>query len=396
MGIADLYKLQQKASRTILGLMSGTSLDGLDIALCSFSGYGFETTVSLKHFITQPYSEEFKSQIRQVFSKRSVDLEQLTVLNAHIGRVHASLINKTLEEWGIDPVEVDLIASHGQTVYHAPASLHKIKEMPNATLQIGDGDHIAAGTGIITISDFRQKHLAAGGEGAPLAAYGDILLFSSKDENRMMLNIGGISNFSFLPAQNSKNQFISTDAGPGNTLMDLFVRLRFGKSYDDNASIARSGRCSQPLLTALSDHPFFNLDVPKTTGPELFNLEYLQQSQKESGTQNISDEDVLATLNRFTAESIARTIKLCMKTVEPFTIYASGGGISNPLLLENIKEALPGTTVKSTASLGIDPDAKEAVLFAALANECIAPKKISFKGRSKMPEVRMGKISLPD
>lgn len=396
MGITDLYKLQQKKVRTILGLMSGTSLDGLDIALCSFSGYGFDTQVSLKHFITQPYTENFKNQIRQAFSKKTVNLEHLTMLHAYIGRIHASLINDTLKKWGIESHEIDLIASHGQTIYHAPASLHQVKGLPDATLQMGDGDHIAVGTGIITISDFRQKHVAAGGEGAPLAAYGDILLFSSKDENRVLLNIGGISNFSFLPAQNSKNQFISTDAGPGNTLMDAFVRLCFGKNYDDNAAIARSGRCNLPLLTALSAHPFFNLDVPKTTGPELFNLEYLQQARQESGTQHIPDEDVLATLNRFTAESIAKTIRQCMTSAEPFTIYASGGGTKNPLLLENIKEVLPGTTVKSTASLGIDPSAKEAVLFAALANECIAPEKFNFRSSSKMPDVRMGKISLPD
>lgn len=175
--IEKLYKIAKKDSRFIIGLMSGTSLDGLDIALCKISNSGKSTVVSLENFITMDYDDEFRTHIRGIFAKRSIDQQLLSGLNAYIGHVHAELINQALQKWGISKDAIDCIASHGQTVYHAPQSLTKDTAMPNSTLQIGDGDHIAVKTGIITISDFRQKHIAAGGEGAPLAAYGDYLLF---------------------------------------------------------------------------------------------------------------------------------------------------------------------------------------------------------------------------
>jgi len=392
--ISRLDQVQKKPCRLILGLMSGTSLDGLDIALCSFEGYGMDTCVSLKQFKTQSYAKDFKDRIRAVFSKRTVDLEQLTILNALIGRKHAQLINQTLSEWGVRSDEVDLIASHGQTIYHAPAHLHKISGMPNATFQIGDADHIAVITGIITVSDFRQKHIAAGGEGAPLAAYGDRLLFSSKQENRVLLNIGGIANFSFIPVKNLEKDFISTDAGPGNTLMDAFARHQFNIAYDKDSAIGRSGRVNSKLLKALLDHPFFSSPLPRTTGPELFNLEYLFQAQQKSATTELSNEDIMAVLNRFSAEAIAQTVQSAVNGAEKFSIYASGGGIHNQLLLENLKDKFPAVDIKSTDALGVKPDAKEAVLFAALANECIAPEGTVFSGKG-MPDIRMGKISFP-
>src|SRR5690606_29098773 len=158
----------------------------------------------------------------------------------------------------------DLIASHGQTIFHAPKHQHRKDGYPNATLQIGDGDHIAMKTGIITLSDFRQKHIAAGGEGAPLAVYGDYLIFSSATENRIMLNIGGIANFTFLPSAHLTG-FFSSDVGPGNTLMDQFIQLKYpGKYYDENAAIASSGKPNSDLLNALLDHPFYKAEFPKT------------------------------------------------------------------------------------------------------------------------------------
>ena len=167
--LSRLANLSQKESRLIIGLMSGTSLDGLDIALCKISGSGLNTKAEVLHFETADYDEEFKNDVRGVFSKKLVDLEKVTLLNARIGIIHASLINEFLRKHSISADEVDCIASHGQTIYHAPKHLHQLQNYPNATLQIGDADHIAVNTGIVTLSDFRQKHIAAGGEGAPLA-----------------------------------------------------------------------------------------------------------------------------------------------------------------------------------------------------------------------------------
>lgn len=396
-GINTLCEIAKKEKKIIIGLMSGTSLDGLDIALCEFSGFGFDTSVRVLNFVTKPFSEDFKARVRAIFSTRSVDLEQVCIMNDHVGRVHANLIREALEEWDVDSTIVDLIASHGQTIYHAPASLHKIEGMPDSTLQIGDGDHIAVGTGIITISDFRQKNIAAGGEGAPLAVYGDQLIFASKDENRVLLNIGGISNFTFLPTDDRKYRSFSTDVGPGNTIMDAYVRNYFpGKSYDEGAEIASSGTINKDLLRELLSDPFFDLPLPKSTGPELFHLEYLDRAIHNTNTVGISKVDIMATLNRFTAEAIAGALKVCTDGLDRTTVYTSGGGMHNPLIIKNLEEILPDIQVKAMDELGIHPDAKEAVLFALLANECLAKDVANTFDDKNVPQVRMGKISLPD
>lgn len=395
--LSRLFETANKEKRTIIGLMSGTSLDGLDIALCEFEGHGTETRIKLKEFVTMPYDETFKQEVKAIFSKREVDLERVCLLNAYIGRFHADLINKSLQQWGIAASDVDVIASHGQTIYHAPASLHGMAGMPDATLQIGDGDHIAMGTGIITLSDFRQKHVAAGGEGAPLAVYGDYLLFSKQEQNRIMLNIGGIANFTFLPGDLDTSRIFSTDVGPGNTMMDAYVQRHFpGTYYDADSAIALKGRYNQALVAALLYHPFFEQDFPKTTGPELFNLAYLAEAQRKSDTEHLSPEDVMASLNRFSAVGICGALTRSLGDAD-FEIFLSGGGMHNPLLIQNIKELLPGATVRNTAELGVSPDAKEAVLFATLANECLVGEPIHFgPGKRRVPSVLMGKISLPE
>lgn len=392
--ISNLARIASAPSRIILGLMSGTSLDGLDLALCEFRGSGLDTRVKVLHFTTASYSRDFKEQIKSVAFKRQADLQQVTLMNAVIGTHSAQLINETLEKWGYPAGAVDLVASHGQTIFHAPFSFHQDTAFPNATLQIGDGDHIAVATGIITISDFRQKHIAAGGEGAPLAVYGDYLLFSDQTENRILLNIGGISNFTFLPAGRDPEQVFSTDIGPGNTLMDQFVQLHYpGRYYDEDAVIASSGKPSEALVNALMDNAFFAKPFPRTTGPELFSMAYLQAAQKRSGTTSLSPEDVLASLSEFTAKSIINAISTSVNGLK-FEVYLSGGGMHNPLLKEKISRGL-GIPLKNTAELGTDPDAKEAVLFALLANECVAGGKTYFGKRPGIPAVSMGKISLP-
>lgn len=396
--ISALTKIASKPGRTIIGLMSGTSVDGLDIALCHFSGTGVGTSIELKKFETIPYDEDYRTEISSVFSKKMVDLEKLCLLNAWVATQHAGMILHCLKKWNIDPGEVDIIASHGQTIFHAPKSSHGITKFGNATLQIGDGDHLACKIGIITISDFRQKHIAAGGEGAPLAAYGDFLIFSKKDENRIMLNIGGIANFTFLPDTMNADEVFCTDTGPGNTMMDAFIQKNYpGKYFDENAAIASKGIISQDLLHSLKDHPFFEQPFPKTTGPELFNLNYLQQAQTKSGTQALNNEDILATLNRFSADTITNAIKNCTKEKNNFTYYVSGGGMHNSLLMKNISEQLPGSIFKSTKELKINPDAKEAVLFAVLANETVCGTTVNFgQGRNGIPNVSLGKISFPN
>lgn len=394
--IEKLYQIALKKERFIIGLMSGTSLDGLDIALCRIENAGKTTKISLEKFITMDYEDIFRTKVREIFAKRTIDQQLFSGLNAYVGITHANLINQALESWNISATEIDCIASHGQTVYHAPQSLTKDLGWPNSTLQIGDGDHIAIHTGIITLSDFRQKHIAAGGEGAPLAAYGDYLLFSHPTENRFLLNIGGISNFTFIPSHQSNLEAYATDLGPGNTMMNQYMKAHFNQEMDRDAMIAKMGTVNGPLLEQLLAEEFLTLEFPKTTGPELFNLDYLKEAQKRSETLDLSAEDIMATLNRFSAQAMINGIRRQALGLANFSVYISGGGLHNPLLFGYIKANLPDIKVESFATLGVDPDAKEAVLFALLANETLTGNKSNVEHIKDSPAVCMGKISLPE
>jgi anhydro-N-acetylmuramic acid kinase len=387
--LQKLVDIAQKEEKTGIGLMSGTSLDGLDIALCRFTGNGLKTRVELLQFTTIPYEEDFKKEIQSVFARRDADLEKVCLFNAFIGTFHAELVLQALAGWEIKPGSVDFIASHGQTIYHAPKSQHKQPGYPNATLQIGDGDHLAVKTGILTISDFRQKHLAAGGEGAPLALYGDVLLGSKAGENRVLLNIGGIANLTFLPADGDYRHVLCTDTGPGNTLIDAACRKYFNKPYDEDAKIAFAGKVNEALLAALLDHPFFSEQTPKTTGPELFNLAYVDHAVQQSNNQTIGNEDLICTLSAFTAKSIADFILSNFKA-DDLKIFTSGGGAKNIYIIDYLKKALPNAVIADTGALGINPDAKEAILFALLGNEALSGEAIAIGGN---PAVLMGKFS---
>lgn len=393
--IENLYQKSRKSEKLIIGLMSGTSMDGLDIALCSFKGSGSKTDIKLLDFKTADYTDTFRQQVKSIFSKREVDLEMVCLMNEQVALTHAKLINEAIAEWGYKNEDIDFIASHGQTIYHAPKSLHKQDGLPNGTLQIGDGDHIAVNTGIITLSDFRQKHIAAGGEGAPLAVYGDYLIFSKQGEDRIMLNIGGIANFTYLPGDVDAAKVFSTDIGPGNTIMDQYAQKHFGLYYDKDAAIAKAGTLNEALLGELLNSDFFSAAFPKTTGPELFSLSYLEQAQQQSNTNNLSKEDVMATLCHFSAQGITEAIVSVLPKLSNPVLYLSGGGMHNPLLLSLLKEALTGITFKTTHDLEINPDAKEAILFALLANETLCGGEISFGEREGVPSICMGKISLP-
>ena len=372
--------------------MSGTSLDGLDIALCRLKNSGLATRAEIIDFETIPYSLSFKNEIKQICFKQQIDLEKLCLLNQEIGKLHGNLIQQFLKSRNIAPETIDLIASHGQTVFHSPKRLRKADDYGNATLQIGDADQIATITGIITLADFRQKNIANGHEGAPLAIYGDYLLFNSDKENRVLLNIGGIANFTLLLKDESFEHVLSTDTGAGNTLMDQYITQNFkGQQYDKNAEIALNGKVDEHLLNALLNHPFFSASLPKTTGPELFNLTYLKRALQNSGSTGLSHQDILATLNKFTACGIAVAIKKA-NCPNKSVVYLSGGGAHNPLLITNLKNLLPNLTFKNLSALGINPDAKEALLFAILANETIAGNPAVFGKKS----LSMGKISLPN
>ncbi len=398
--IQRLSAISNKRSRHIIGLMSGTSLDGLDVVLCTFRGVGLKTRVEVAHFETLAYDDVFKFEIRRVFAQKTIDFQHLTLLNVIIAERHAALVNQCLAKWKIDPSEVDLIASHGQTVFHAPRVLHGLVDRPNATLQLGDGDHIARRTGIITVSDFRQKHLAAGGAGAPLALYGDYYLFSKPGEARFLLNIGGIANYTYLPADGDPSMVFATDTGPGNTLLDAFAREYFDVPYDENARFAAAGRVDIALLEQLKSASFFGSPFPKTTGPEMFSPAWVKAAISQMATEAPTKLDILATLAQLTADTIAEAIQraptaLHRPVVGKTRLYVSGGGAHNPLILKLLREKLPELPIAPMEKIGINGDAKEAILFAALANETVAGSTTADLNLGGVPLIGMGKISFP-
>lgn len=396
--ILKLAQIARKPSRRIIGLMSGTSLDGLDVALCSMRGTGANTAVQVEAFRSVPYPEAFQRSIRQVFAQRTVDLQLLTLLHAQIAETHAAMVLDCLRQWAVAPESVDLLAGHGQTVFHAPRIFHGLPDQPNATLQIGDGDHLARRTGILTISDFRQKHVAAGGEGAPLAIYGDYFLFSKHGEDRFLLNIGGIANFTYLPANGDPSGVMAADTGPGNTLIDGFARKLFGVPFDRDGLLAAAGVVDPVFLDKLKSSPYFKRPFPKTTGPETFSMEWAGSLSASCSSSSNNPYNIMATVTQLTADTIATALLEIRKSSGNRTaVYVSGGGAYNPDLMKRIRTALPASYYFGPIdSLGIPADAKEAVLFAVLANETVAGTASPGAMLGGLPIISMGKISLPE
>ncbi len=396
--IQQLADISSKEERMIIGLMSGTSMDGLDLALCKISGTGTQTEIMLKEFTTLSYPDEIQQMLKEVVSVPKCSLEELCIFNTYLGEITADLILEFLEKWKVEPSSIDCIASHGQTIYHAPQSRHKRSGLPNATLQMGDGDHIARETGIITISDFRQKHTAAGGEGAPMASLIDRMLFDDPDKNRLLLNIGGIANFSYLPAAGSSRSFSTADTGPGNTLLDAASQRILDHPFDKGGATARKGKVNQGLLEALKDDPYFELDPPKTTGLEYFNWSYVKRARKLSNAEDFSAPDLLATLTQFTVQTITNAIQKIHPESEALEIMVSGGGVHNKCLMEGLQNEFNNAVFKSFEEHFFNADAKEAVCFAVLANELLAGEgfPISAIGHTKRKDkINFGKISLP-
>lgn len=390
-----MHKLQQislKKERTIIGLMSGTSLDGLDVALCRFSGSGRGTKWTLEQFASVSYSDAERQALRAIASRETIKARDLCLWNAELARRHAAVVNRLLDGWNVPARSVDLIASHGHTIYHAPAHEHGIIGMPNATLQIGDADHLASLTGIVTVSDFRQHDIVRGGEGAPLARYGDYLLFTDAHESRVLLNIGGIANVTWLPAASADFPPLCRDTGPGNTLMDGCVRRYWqGLVCDEGGALAARGTPDKALLGRLWQHDYFKQTAADaTTGLERFSWEWVQHQMPDTGPE-LAREDLLATLTLFTAQTIARAIRQLValpngRLPAATVVLAAGGGVHNKTLMQWLGQELDPLRLATTREIGLDPDAREALFFAALANEL-------FCGQD--PRLHLGKISLP-
>ncbi|QWR76375.1 anhydro-N-acetylmuramic acid kinase [Candidatus Magnetomonas plexicatena] len=342
----------------IIGLMSGTSHDGVDGALVDIRRVGNDDAISvnLLHNIHMPYSEKLRIKIRSAFSGNT---ETICRLNFELGEVFARCANKLITASGITADEIALIASHGQTICHIPP----VRSMRGSTLQIGESSIIAARTGIVTVSDFRPKDMAFGGQGAPLVPLSDYLMFKKPGVITAVLNIGGMANVTILSEK--MENLIAFDTGPGNSLIDDTVMLLSGnkRAFDKNGSIARGGTVDKALLKELLKHPFLKKKPPKSTGRETFG-KTLAEDIFHNRYNHLKKENIVSTLTHFTVKTIFNALRPYKLT----EIIVTGGGVKNTYLIEILKELFLsiGTEIKDISEYGIPPEAKEAVSFAVL------------------------------
>jgi len=366
-----IYEISQLSKKFIVGLMSGTSADGIDAALVELDGYGVDTKLKLLSFHFAAYTKKVREQIFELFSPNKGCVEKICQMNFLLGKLFADAVVTVIDKAGLSPSEVHLIGSHGQTIYHLPPSSGA--KVPS-TLQIGEPAVIANLTGIPVIADFRVADVAAGGEGAPLVPYVDFLLFRKEKETRALQNIGGISNLTVIPPNAKLNEIVAFDTGPGNMLIDAAVNLLTSgkKQFDPDGSIAAKGQTNKELLSELMAHPFITGSPPKTTGREEFGVHFAQKYVEKAKMQGIIDLDILATFTEFTAKSIYENYK---KFIFPkhniHELILSGGGIYNSTLVKKIKRYFQNVSITKIDEYGINSDAKEAVAFAVLANETL-------------------------
>lgn len=337
-----------------LGLISGTSVDGIDAALVRFGA--LPTLVAAR---TYALDDALAEQVLRLSQARSdVLLDDVGRLDTALGQALAAAALQLLGDHGVAPADVRAIGSHGQTLRHQPEG-----ELP-FTMQLGDGNVIAERTGITTVADFRRRDVAAGGHGAPLVPAFHAAVFSAPGEDRAILNIGGIANLTLLPIGGTVRGF---DTGPGNGLMDAWTLRHRGERYDRSGEMANEGRSDDSLLQALLAEPWLALPPPKSTGRDQFHIEWLD-ARLVGG--DLSAADVQATLSVFTARTIADALRSTLPTCA--RVMVCGGGVHNPVLLRNLAAQLPGVAVESTAAHGLDPDFVEAMAFAWLARETLA------------------------
>lgn len=360
-------KLWNQPSRLVVGLMSGTSADGIDAVLTRITGAGLDTRVEQLAFHFQPFDAATRQRILEICGGETGGSRELCLMGTHLGKLYAQAVRELLKRAGVE--RVDLIGTHGQTVYHIPEDTPYLGSTLRGTLQIGDPSYLAEEFGCPVVSDFRVRDMAAGGLGAPLVPYTEFLLYRSRTEDVALQNIGGIGNVTFLPAGCALEDVTAFDTGPGNMVMDaLTARLTEGRlSYDDGGRLAAAGRVIPELLEWMLKDPYLAKKPPKTTGREYYGAEYVQ-TLLSFGDHSLLD--LLTTATRFTAESIALSLRrFCPRM--PSRLVVGGGGSRNPTLLRFLREALPECRVQTQEDLGLDSDAKEAVAFAILANEAL-------------------------
>jgi anhydro-N-acetylmuramic acid kinase len=380
----------------VAGLMSGTSMDGIDAVLVKVQGNGLKT-----RFEQLAYAEfAFPTGLRSLLLKNSAPatsrVDDIARLNFLLAELYADAVVKLARRAGIAMRKIHLIGSHGQTIQHLPRPRKMFGKTIRATFQIGDPSVLAAITGIPTVGDFRVADMAAGGQGAPLVPYFDWLLFRSTKRNRLLLNIGGIANVTVLPKNSSPEDVTAFDTGPGNMVVDSLMHEFYGKPFDQNGKTASRGSVSLELFGRMVKHPYLRLRPPKSTGREEFGKEYVNDLLRMA--KPYDREDIVATVSQFTAfgvyDGYKRFVQKKLRVVDELIV--SGGGARNRFFLDELRRYFSGAKVRLIDEFGVSGDAKEALCFAILANEAIAGNPANLPAVTGADRrVVLGKICFP-
>jgi anhydro-N-acetylmuramic acid kinase len=351
----------------VAGLMSGTSLDGIDVAIVEISGRGWAKRIRTLAFRTVPYPEDVRQAILSV-SNAATHTATISRLNFLLGELYAEALRLTARRARIPLDSIQLIGSHGQTIFHEGAPVKYLGRRIASTLQIGEAAVLAERTGIPVVADFRPRDIAAGGRGAPLVPYVDYMLFRHRKLGRVALNIGGIANITAIPPSAGPEDVIAFDTGPGNMVVDALAR-RYTKgrwSYDRGGRLAARGHVNRELLDRLLKDPYFRQPPPKTAGREQYGAEFVERLLQTG----LSLLDLIATSTAFTAAAVAMGIERFVRPRMPVDeLIVSGGGVHNRQMMAQLAAFLPGVSLASSTDYGVDADAKEAIAFAVLAYE---------------------------
>ncbi len=391
----ELIDLVNKQKKLVIGLMSGTSVDGIDVALVEIEGSGTSTNLRQVGFAEVPFPPGFKEFVLKNSQSGTSDVVDIARLNFLLAQLYADAVKTLCKQAGVDTREVDLIGSHGQTIQHLPEQTEMFGKSVRATLQIGDPSVLAKLTGIVTVGDFRVGDVALGGQGAPLVPYFDFLMFRSEDTARALLNIGGIANITYLGKSCHAGDVLAFDTGPGNMIVDQLVEEFYHRDYDFNGEIARSGKVQGDIIDMLMKDEFVRMSPPKSTGRERYGSLFV--SSFISRYADRRKEDLVATVSEFTAMAVYANYLLFLKTKgDVEELFVSGGGSHNLFIMESLGRHFANAKVRVADDLGISTDAKEAICFAILANETVSGNTSNLKQvtGASMNTV-LGKICLP-
>jgi anhydro-N-acetylmuramic acid kinase len=367
-----LEEIESKSERLIIGLISGTSADGIDAALVRVLNSGEEAQFEIIRFETLRFSKAVQQKILKAQGATGATARDVVLLSSYLGELFSHAAKRLCEGAGIGLDAIDLIGLHGQTLYHHPDPVQFPGAKASGSLQICNPAVVAERTGVTVISDFRSRDMAVGGQGAPLVPYLDFALYRHRSRGRIALNIGGIANVTGIPANKGIESVVAFDTGPGNCLIDqAVVRFTQGKRlYDENGEWAKSGTVNREIISSLMAHPYLQKTPPKSLDKEAFGPVFLEDLLKK--TSGLSPADWVATLSAFTVQSIAMGVmEHLLQSSNYEELIVCGGGAKNPYLVSELQKALPKLLIVHGDEYTIPAKAKEAVLMAYLANETL-------------------------